>query len=576
MTEVSVARPNRARREVLATDPAVLDLSAAALEVLASVPAWWANRAAAAGLEGSALDVYAAVGSPCPVDLTDLDVHPREDLVDASPEVLADAYVVALDASVRSAHGRHYTPPLLAEALWRQAVEVLRGQPVGLVLDPASGAGVLLLPPLRTWLARQGDTQPELVLAAVTAAVAGRDLDAAAVWLGSVILAAELLPVWARVQPSRRRPLPALLHVEDGLAPQDPPAAAIVMNPPYGRVRLSTEDRDRWSHALSGHANLYGLFVASAIEQVAPGGVVSALIPAGWLGGAYSKNLRRTLGERAPLRRLTHVTERDGVFSSGVLQETVLATFAVGGRRGKVRAERVTVNGHAERESIGTGAIPKDGSLPWLLPRDPSDVPLVKASSTMTHRLADYGWKASTGPLVWNRHKDQISATATVGASPILWAADVDGGQVHQDPRRDHQRYLMPRTDRERDVLVLDRPAVLLQRTTAPEQDRRLVVAALDQGTLDRWGGQVIVENHVNVLTCSTANSALNPRVLAALLNSRALDRLYRCLTGSVAVSAYELAALPVPSPDQVRRWHDLDDAALARAIDEAYEVASA
>ncbi len=32
-----------------------------------------------------------------------------------------------------------------------------------------------------------------------------------------------------------------------------------------------------------------------------------------------------------------------------------------------------------------------------------------------------------------------------------------------------------------------------------------------------------------------------------ALLASDALDRLYRCLTGSVVVSAYELAAMPLP-----------------------------
>ena len=34
----------------------------------------------------------------------------------------------------------------------------------------------------------------------------------------------------------------------------------VVGNPPYGRVRLSAEQRERFARSLYGHANLYGLF----------------------------------------------------------------------------------------------------------------------------------------------------------------------------------------------------------------------------------------------------------------------------------------------------------------------------
>ena len=36
---------------------------------------------------------------------------------------------------------------------------------------------------------------------------------------------------------------------------------------------------------------------------------------------------------------------------------------------------------------------------------------------------------------------------------------------------------------------------------------------------------------------------------LAALLNSDVVDQVFRCINGSVAVSAYELQALPLPPP---------------------------
>ena len=40
---------------------------------------------------------------------------------------------------------------------------------------------------------------------------------------------------------------------------------------------------------------------------------------------------------------------------------------------------------------------------------------------------------------------------------------------------------------------------------------------------------------------------------LAVLLNSDVVDQVFRCINGSVAVSAYELEALPLPPPKDVK-----------------------
>ncbi|MFF6801119.1 hypothetical protein [Streptomyces sp. NPDC012616] len=577
MSEVTTegARANRAQRAVMAAS-GTTDLSADALAVLATVPEWWRRRAVAAGLRAvQALNPESAIALSAGFEMDLLyDAVPREDLLDASPERLADAYVVALDKAVRTSDGRHYTPAPLAQALYRQATEALGEEPGGLVWDPASGAGMLLLPALRAWLGHRTDMEPELVLAAVGSAIGGRDLDAAAVWLGNVLLAAELLPVWAKVSVRRRAPLPALLEVGDGLGSPPAPVQISILNPPYGRVRLTAQDRERWSHVLFGHANRYGLFMAAAAEHLAPGGVMSALVPAGWLGGSYFQRLRSYLASTAPLAHLTYVTDRSGVFSTGVLQETVLATFRQAPTTGSATCERLTINGTVTHEPIGAGLLPEAGDRPWLLPRQAADRPLIEAVQHMTHRLADYHWSVSTGPLVWNRHKPQLSAKPKDGSVKIIWAADLDGGELHQDPARDHQRYLQLR-ERDEKFLVLSRPAVLAQRTTAPEQPRRLLAAVLDTESLVRWGGRVSVENHVNVLAAQREDSVLTPQVLTALLDSEALDRLYRCLTGSVAVSAYELSALPLPGPETLREWSELSDDRLQQSINAVYGLTS-
>lgn len=555
--------------------PSAAGLSASALAVLAAVPSWWQRRVSAAGVPpGDCWPVEEAVGAVCPIGPGDLaGVPARKDLLDARPEALADAYVAALDEPVRAAHGRHYTPPQLAAGLYRQAVSVLGAAPSGLVWDPACGAGSLLLPALRGWLAAHQRTEPELVMTGAASAVGGRDLDPAGVWLGSILLAAELLPVWARRPARLRGPIPALLHQGDGLAPPPGQPQVVLLNPPYGRVRLTESDRKQWAHVLYGHANLYGLFLAAAVDQVASGGAVSALVPAGWLGGSYFQRLRGHLSRTAPLRHLTYITDRSGVFSTGVLQETVLATYRKGAVEGEVACERILVNGGFFRERIGAAVSPR-GDMPWLLPRTAADLPLAEAAQAMPHRLTSYGWTVATGPLVWNRRKPALSRAPRAGSLKVVWAADLDGGRLHQDPSRDDMRYIQ--VDEARDkALVLDRPAVLVQRTTALEQPRRLLAAILDASTLTEWGGRVVVENHVNVLTPAPPNGLLNPRLLAALLGSAVIDRLYRCLSGSVAVSAYELAALPLPTPETLEEWAQLSGRDLPAAIDAGYGLAS-
>jgi adenine-specific DNA-methyltransferase len=118
--------------------------------------------------------------------------------------------------------------------------------------------------------------------------------------------------------------------------------------------------------------------------------------------------------------------------------------------------------------------------------------------------------------------------------------------------------------------MVLDRPAVLVQRTTAPEQNRRLVAAPLTQQVLVEWGGRVVVENHVNVIRPVSGALALSPDILARLLATQTIDRVLRCLSGSVAVSAYELEALPLPEPGILEAWFETQaqefDDAVARA----------
>ena len=167
----------------------------------------------------------------------------------------------------------------------------------------------------------------------------------------------------------------------------------------------------------------------------------------------------------------------------------------------------------------------------------------------MPHRLSDLGYAIKTGPLVWNRHKDQLRESHAKNCYPLIWAESVlpDGGFAFRADRRNHLPYINLHASQ--NWLVTTRPCALLQRTTAKEQHRRLIAGCLPMSFIRKHGG-VVIENHLNLIQATNGTPLISTRTLVALLNSKVIDEAFRCISGSVAVSAYELGALPLPPPD--------------------------
>ena len=559
--------PRGSRREVSSADPAA-ELTPTATAVIAAIPAWWRARAHKYGLEGKWLDVSRAIDSLPPAPLPS-DPPLEEKWGPLTAEEIGQAYVSALTPATRARHGRHYTPSHLADQLWQMTRTALghSREPqalAGLVRDPACGAGALLLPALREHIHGSFGVNPRILLAGLPSVIEGVDTDPAAVWVANVVMAAELLPLLARVPEANRRPLPALAKVGDGLATPETQALAIVMNPPYGRVRLSEADRARFSDVLYGHANLYGLFMAVAETQLGKEGVLSALVPTSFTAGKYFAPLRDRLSSNVRLQSVAFVEGRSGVFSS-VLQETCLAVF---GRR---RTKRTVVSSMGDNlTDIATIDTPI-GPKPWLVPRHSGLAAVAVAARKMPLNLRDAGWSASTGPLVWNRRKADL---APEGGTSIVWASDIVNGVVKPTDARRNFRTIRLLSEADRRTMLLDRPAILIQRTTAPEQQRRLVAASLNAEDLQAWGGEVVVENHVNVLR-PVGDPLVSQRLLSALLATKTLDAVARCISGSVALSAFELESLPLPAPHVLAEWESLTGHDLERAVAEVYRGVS-
>lgn len=472
----------------------------------------------------------------------------------AASYLISVTYTAMLPDDMRSRLGAYYTPPPLAERLVSMATKSGVNWATCRVLDPACGGGAFLSAVAGPMARGLGQGSAPKGLASIAARLKGFEIDPYAAWLSQVFLEVSLMPLCQRAGER----LPIVVEVRDSFTADEPTERAahydlVIGNPPYGKVSLAPDMRERYRRSLYGHANLYGLFTDLAVRFAKSGGVIAYVTPTSFLAGEYFKALRLLLAMTARPVNVDFVSVRKGVFEDA-LQETMLATY----RKTGVYLHPPTVHFIAptEQDTItvecgGEFELPEGGG-PWLVPRNAEQALLIAALRNMPHRLRDYGYEVSTGPLVWNRHKGQLAKKASEATLPLIWAEAVtsDGRFHFRADKRNHLPYFKPKKD---DGWLITRTScILLQRTTAKEQTRRLIAAELPESFINEHGA-VIIENHLNMIRPVNGTPKVPQATIAALLNSPVLDRAFRCISGSVAVSAYELESLPLPPPEKLQ-----------------------
>lgn len=469
---------------------------------------------------------------------------------------ISTIYTSLLPDSYRSSNGIFYTPPILVDRL----LDTVESNGVNWadisIIDPSCGGGAFLTPIAKRIVECLDPGSPKQIEHHLKNNLKGYDIDPFGAWLSQEFLRIYL----QRTFLDHHFDLEGIVECKDSLGYSQKDCGSfdlVIGNPPYGKVSLTKEEREKWNDSLYGHANYYGLFAHLGIKMLRESGRLAYVMPSSFLGGKYFKKLRSFLLKASSPTSIDFISSREGVFPD-VLQEVCLMHL----KKEKTIHPTLEVNflDAFEFDTLkitpgGSHSITSADGSPWLIPRNLDQVSILNSLEKLPLRLKDLGYKVSTGPLVWNRHKDQLSKEKTGSAIPIVWAEclhpNQNGAFIYKCQGRNHYPFYRPTSDK--DPNIVNKPCILVQRTTALEQKRRLVCAIMPEDFLRSYHQGVSVENHLNMILQVEDNPPrISMETINFLLNSPILDSIFRCINGSAAVSAYEIEALPLPKLDDL------------------------
>lgn len=459
-------------------------------------------------------------------------------------------------------HGQYLTPPRLAAF----AAQQLGPLPDSLyLLDPALGSGTLVAAVIDRLIA---EGKPRYLM------IDGYETDPALYTIaGDMLLRADSLATtrgilieWS-IQTADFIDV-GVRHLHPTLFEPTPPRYShIIANPPYFKLGPTAPQRQRAAPLLSGHTNIYTLFMALSAKLLEPDGRAVFIVPRSFCSGDYFEDFRREfVRDVQPVR--VHVFESRRTTFSNVLQENIV--LGVQGRA--IATDTVTISSSESLEDLTDDGQPvpldkvvgkRGRSIYFRLPTSDYDHALLEVFDGWSHHLPDYGWAVSTGPVVPFRQREFISERGTV---PLLWLQNVHPQRIEWEPRRRKPAYYL-HTPASEKWLVPRGNYVLTRRFSAKEEARRLVAAPLL--TSDYAHDWIGLENHLNYIHRNGQSlTRIEAIGLSAFLDSRLADGYVRVVNGNTQVNAAELRALPLPPLSSILRIGETLDSDPATDLD--------
>ncbi len=325
-----------------------------------------------------------------------------------------------------------------------------------------------------------------------------------------------------------------------------------ILNPPYGKINSNSRYRSILRESGIETVNLYTAFVALAVKQLAFGGQLVAIIPRSFCNGPYYKPFRELILGNASLEYIHLFDSRKKAFKEdGVLQENIIIHLI----KGKKQSQKVIIStshdidfSRIQKKKFPFRQIvsPLDVDKFIHIPNENVDVQSI-APKHIDCSLEKLGVNVSTGPVVDFRMKEYLLKEPSKSSVPLLYPAHFNGWKIKY-PVPNFKKYnalaLNEVTSR---WLYPNGFYTVVRRFSSKEEKRRVVACVLRPEDIKTK--LVGLENHLNVFHVNRKGLSEEMAYgLAAYLNSKYVDNVFRTFSGHTQVNVTDLRKIKYPN----------------------------
>jgi tRNA1(Val) A37 N6-methylase TrmN6 len=328
-----------------------------------------------------------------------------------------------------------------------------------------------------------------------------------------------------------------------------------IMNPPYMKIGTGSETRGYLRGIGLETVNMYCGFVGLALDLVAAGGELVAIVPRSFCNGPYYQPFRKFIFRRAAILHIHLFESRNKAFKSdGVLQENIIIHLKRGEPQGSVKISTSgdgTFCDYVERSVDFSKIVYPDDDEQFIhIPT--GDASELLTSRAFAYKLKDLGLSVSTGPVVDFRMRDDMCEPDDDDAVPLLYSSHFLKDDLVW-PKENFKKSNALRRDASTEKWFYPNGFYsVIRRFSSKEERRRVVANLLDPARLPP-GDVIGIENHLNVIHQGKRPLPENvARGITVYLNSTAVDLYFRRFNGHTQVNATDLRTMRFPSLDAI------------------------
>lgn len=326
-----------------------------------------------------------------------------------------------------------------------------------------------------------------------------------------------------------------------------------ILNPPYKKILSNSQHRKSLRAVQIETVNLYSAFVALAIDLMADGGEIVAIVPRSFCNGPYYRPFRERLLGKTAIQHIHLFKARDQAFKDDeVLQENIIMHLIKGGVQESVTLSTSTderFDDYTIYEAPFDLVVRANDQERFIhIPTTPEQNAL-ELSLSVQCSLGDLKIEVSTGPVVDFRLKEHLREQPDAESVPLLYPGHFTPNGLEwpqANLNKPNALRLCPETKK---WLFPKGFYAVVRRFSSKEEKRRIVASIVRPNMFDTdWIG---FENHLNVF--HRHKQGLPEELaygVALFLNSTFVDEYFRRFSGHTQVNATDLRMLKYPSLD--------------------------